>query len=86
MLVIISEPGQTMSNVDSLADQARDAKRAFGETVTDVRAKGEELAGHAQDAFTALRGALDDSIRTRPYTTLMMAAAAGFMYAVLRRR
>jgi ElaB/YqjD/DUF883 family membrane-anchored ribosome-binding protein len=75
-----------MSSVETPGATARDAKRAIDETVSDVRAKGEEVAERAQDALGTLRKMLDDSIRKRPYTTLMMAGAAGFLYAVLRRR
>jgi ElaB/YqjD/DUF883 family membrane-anchored ribosome-binding protein len=75
-----------MSSVETVGASARDAKRAIDETVSDVRAKGEEVAERAHDALGTLREIVDESIRTRPYTTLMMAGAAGFLYAVLRRR
>jgi ElaB/YqjD/DUF883 family membrane-anchored ribosome-binding protein len=74
-----------MSNVETLGASAQDAKRAVEETVTDLRDKGEEAADRALETFGTLRDMLDDSIRKRPYTTMAMAAAAGFLYAVMRR-
>jgi len=39
----------------------------------------------ARDVWSALGDALQDSIRTRPYTTLAGAAFVGFLYGALRR-
>jgi ElaB/YqjD/DUF883 family membrane-anchored ribosome-binding protein len=75
-----------MSSVEMLGNSAREAKRAVDETMSDLRDKGEEASERALETFGTLRDVLDDSIRKRPYTTLMAAAAAGFLYAVLRRK
>jgi ElaB/YqjD/DUF883 family membrane-anchored ribosome-binding protein len=75
-----------MSSADTFATSARDATRKGEDAMDNLRAKGGEVAEHAQDVVDTLKGALDDAIRTRPYTTLLAAGAVGFLCAVLRHR
>ena len=75
-----------MSTDDAFTATARDARRNVESAVDNLRAKGGEVAEQAQDVLDTLKGALDDAIRTRPYTTLLAAGAVGFLCAVLRHR
>ena len=75
-----------MSSMSAATETVRETADKVGETIADLQAQGREVAEQAQDLFGSLKTALDDSIRTRPYTTLIAAAALGFLYAALRRR
>ena len=75
-----------MSSVESFTSAVRDAKTGVEDAVSDVREKSQEAAERAQDAWSALTEALQESIRTRPYTTLAVAGLAGFLYGAMRRR
>ena len=75
-----------MSSMSAATETVRETANKVGETIADLQAQGREVAGQAQDLFGSLKAALDNSIRTRPYTTLIAAAAVGFLYAALRRR
>ena len=75
-----------MSNVETFGTSAREAKRNVEDAIDGLKAKGGEVAEQAQDVLDMLKGALDDAIRTRPYTTLLAAGAVGFLCAVLRHR
>lgn len=75
-----------MSSDDALTATARDARRNLENAVDSLTAKGGEVAEQAQDVLEMLKGALDDAIRARPYTTLLAAGAVGFLCAVLRHR
>ena len=75
-----------MSSDDTLTATARDARRNVESAMDSLRAKGGEVTAQVQDVGDMLKGALDDAIRTRPYTTLLAAGAVGFLCAVLRHR
>ncbi len=75
-----------MSSLDTAGAATRNVARKAADAVGDLRTKGEEAADYARDIGSTLKGALDDAVRTRPYTTLMAAGAVGFLYALLRRR
>ncbi len=70
----------------SIGDGPAAAARKAADTFDDLKARTGEEAERAKDAALSLKDALDDCIRTRPYTTLIAAGALGFLYAVLRRR
>lgn len=74
-----------MSNTDTLTEATRDAAASVAGKISDLQQKGQDAAERAKDVGTSLKDALDESIRTRPYTTLLAAAALGFLYAVARR-
>jgi ElaB/YqjD/DUF883 family membrane-anchored ribosome-binding protein len=75
-----------MSSPSSATDTLRETANKVGDTIADLQAQGQEVAEQAQDLFGSLKAAIDVSIRTRPYTTLIVAAAVGFIYAAVRRR
>lgn len=68
------------------ASMARDAKAEFDEAVAEIGEKGREAVDGIRDAGTSLAEALDEAIRTRPYTTLAVAGFIGFLYGAMRRR
>jgi ElaB/YqjD/DUF883 family membrane-anchored ribosome-binding protein len=70
---------------DTVTAAVRDAKANFDETVDDLSQKGREAIAGAKDAWSTLGGALQNSIRTRPYTTLAVAGFIGFLYGATRR-
>lgn len=64
----------------------RDAKAGLDNVVEDVSQKGREAMRSAREVRDTLADALLDAVRTRPYTTLALAAFVGFAYGALRRR
>jgi ElaB/YqjD/DUF883 family membrane-anchored ribosome-binding protein len=82
-----SRSGQAAAeSADTIAAAVRDAKANFDETVDDLGQKGRQAVQGAKDVWSALGDALQNSIRTRPYTTLAMAGFIGFLYGATRRR
>jgi ElaB/YqjD/DUF883 family membrane-anchored ribosome-binding protein len=71
---------------DTVAEAVRDVKANLDERVEDLSQKGREAVQGAKDAWSALGDALQNSIRTRPYTTLAVAGFIGFLYGAMRRR
>ena len=72
-------------SADTITAAVRDAKANFDETVDDLSQKGREAVQGAKDVWSALGNALQNSIRTRPYTTLAVAGFIGFIYGATRR-
>jgi ElaB/YqjD/DUF883 family membrane-anchored ribosome-binding protein len=66
-----------MSQVDTAVERAR---ASAGSVISDAKARGKD----AVDAFTEVSDrmgdALDESLRTRPYATLVIAAGIGFLF------
>ena len=75
-----------MSSMSAATETVRETANKVEETVADVQVQRREAAEQAQDLLGSLKVALDDSIRTRPYTTLIAVGVLGFLYAALRRR
>lgn len=63
-----------------------DAKAGFDSVVDDVSQKGREAMRSARDVRDTFADAVLDAVRTRPYTTLALAALVGFAYGAMRRR
>jgi ElaB/YqjD/DUF883 family membrane-anchored ribosome-binding protein len=61
------------------------ARAGVDEVVAKVETKGAEAADALRDFSRNLTGAIDRSLEQRPYTTLAMALAAGFLLGVTRR-
>jgi hypothetical protein len=66
-------------------DTVRAAEKTVFDTADEMKAAGREAAGRTKEVGRSLKYALDESIRVRPYTTLIAAGLVGFAYAVLRR-
>ena len=70
---------------DTITEAVRDVKANFDERVDDLSRKGREAVQGAKDVWSGLGDALQNSIRTRPYTTLAVAGFVGFLYGATRR-
>ena len=64
----------------------RHAKAGFDSAVDDVSQKGREAMRSAREVRDTFADALLDAVQKRPYTTLALAALAGFAYGAMRRR
>ncbi len=62
------------------------ARGTVGDVVSDAQDKGREAAGAVRDVSDNFVGALDDSIKKRPYATLALVAAIGFLFGATWRR
>lgn len=54
--------------------------------VSDAQAKGQEAVGALRDVSDHFVEAIDQSIKERPYATLAIAAAIGFLFGATWRR
>jgi ElaB/YqjD/DUF883 family membrane-anchored ribosome-binding protein len=86
----MAEPSRTVprgaeTTPDTITEAVRDVKANFDEKVDDLSRKGRDAVESAKDAWSALGDALQNSIRTRPYTTLAVAGFIGFVYGATRR-
>jgi len=64
----------------------RHAKSGVSEAVSEAQDKGQEAAKAVRDVSDYFVEALDDSIKTRPYTTLALAAGLAFLFGAAWRR
>jgi ElaB/YqjD/DUF883 family membrane-anchored ribosome-binding protein len=81
-----------------LAEQVRDILAARGQkawqramsglddVVAQTRSTAGDATGAVRDVSDRFTDAIDDSLKERPYTTLAIAAALGFLFGVTRRR
>lgn len=81
-----------------LAEQVRDiianrgnaawqrAKSGADDVMSDAQAAGEEAVAALREVSDHFAGAVDESIKTRPYTTLALAAGIGFLLGTIWRR
>jgi ElaB/YqjD/DUF883 family membrane-anchored ribosome-binding protein len=54
--------------------------------ISDAQGKGAEAVGAVRDVGDAFGEAIDQSLKRRPYTTLALAAAIGFIFGASWRR
>ena len=75
----------------------RDTKASLEDAIADAGEKGQQALNYAgkkgQEAMDNVRGvgdtlavAIEESVKTRPYTTLALAVAAGFLLGATWRR
>jgi ElaB/YqjD/DUF883 family membrane-anchored ribosome-binding protein len=64
----------------------RHAKAGVNEAVSEAQDKGQEAAKAVREISDHFVGALDESIKTRPYTTLALAAGLAFLFGAAWRR
>ena len=88
----MTKAGMQTSDIGSAASDIADdisstARRATGnENMSDtISRQGRDAAENAQAVAGNLRAAVDKSIQEQPMTTLIMAAAAGFLVGALWR-
>jgi len=66
------------------------AKSSVDDVMSDARDKGRDAAGAAAGAMRDVSDnfvdAIDDSLKTRPYTTLAIVAGLGFLFGATWRR
>jgi ElaB/YqjD/DUF883 family membrane-anchored ribosome-binding protein len=61
------------------------AKSNIDGVISDVENKGMEAVDAVREASDHVVEAIDESIKTRPYTTLAIAFGLGFLFGVTRR-
>jgi ElaB/YqjD/DUF883 family membrane-anchored ribosome-binding protein len=62
------------------------AKSNIDGVLSDAKAKGGEAVDAVRDVSDNMVDAIDESLRKRPYTTLMLAVALGFAFGATWRR
>jgi ElaB/YqjD/DUF883 family membrane-anchored ribosome-binding protein len=62
------------------------AKSRVDDAMADAQETGREAVDAMRDVSDNFVGAIDDSLKQRPYTTLAIAAGLGFLFGVLWRR
>jgi ElaB/YqjD/DUF883 family membrane-anchored ribosome-binding protein len=62
------------------------AKSSVDEVVTDAQGKGHEAASAVREVADHFVEAMDESIKTRPYTTLALVAGVAFLFGATWRR
>ena len=77
-----SNPSSTIASAaENAAERVSDVQVAATERVAEVIDRGKAVAQEARDSWAEL----DRAVRERPYAALAIAAAAGFLYAAVRR-
>jgi ElaB/YqjD/DUF883 family membrane-anchored ribosome-binding protein len=64
----------------------RRAKSSMDEAVADAQGKGREAASAVREVSDNFVEAIDESIKTRPYTTLALVAGLAFLFGATWRR
>jgi ElaB/YqjD/DUF883 family membrane-anchored ribosome-binding protein len=64
----------------------RKAKDNVGGVASDIQDKAMEGVGAVREVGDNMVDAIDESIKTRPYTTLAIAAGIGFLFGAIWRR
>lgn len=64
----------------------RRARASVDGVVSDAQDKGREAAGAVRDVSDNFVDAIDESIKNRPYATLALVAALGFLFGATWRR
>ena len=62
------------------------ARSGVDEAVADVEDRGRDAVDAVREVGDNLVGAIDESLKHRPYTTLALAAAIGFLFGATWRR
>jgi ElaB/YqjD/DUF883 family membrane-anchored ribosome-binding protein len=61
------------------------AKSNLGDVVSDAGSRGQEAVDAVREVSDNLVGAIDESLKKRPYTTLAIAVGIGFLLGITRR-
>jgi ElaB/YqjD/DUF883 family membrane-anchored ribosome-binding protein len=81
---LAAQVGDIASNTGSAA--WRRARSSVDGVVSDAQDKGREAVGAVRDVSDNFVQAIDESIAKRPYTTLALVAAVGFLFGATWRR
>jgi ElaB/YqjD/DUF883 family membrane-anchored ribosome-binding protein len=79
---------QQLANIVSAkGDKAwRRARTNVEGVMSDAQDAGKEAVGAVREVGDNVVGAIDESLKTRPYTTLALAAGIGFLFGATWRR
>jgi ElaB/YqjD/DUF883 family membrane-anchored ribosome-binding protein len=64
----------------------RHARSGVDEAIADVEDRGRDAIDAVREAGDNLAGAIDESLKQRPYTTLALALGIGFLFGASWRR
>jgi ElaB/YqjD/DUF883 family membrane-anchored ribosome-binding protein len=78
--------GDIQADLQALRDDVTRAKSNVEGVVSDVSAKGQEAVDAVQEVGDRMADVIDESLRTRPYTTLAVALGIGFLFGAMWRR
>ena len=81
---LAEQVGDILSSKGSAAWQR--AKTSVDGVLADAQDKGRDAAGAVREVSDNFVGAIDDSLKTRPYTTLAIVAGLGFLFGATWRR
>jgi ElaB/YqjD/DUF883 family membrane-anchored ribosome-binding protein len=81
---LAEQVGDILANTGNAA--WRRAKTSVDGVVSDAQDKGREAVGAMREVSDNLVGAIDDSIKERPYATLAIVAGLGFLVGATWRR
>ena len=62
------------------------AKSSVDDVIADAQNKGRDAATAVREVSDHFAGALDESLKTRPYTTLALVAGLAFLFGATWRR
>jgi ElaB/YqjD/DUF883 family membrane-anchored ribosome-binding protein len=81
---LAEQVGDIFANKGNAAWQR--AKSSVDGVVADAQDKGREAAGAVRDVSDNFAGAIDDSLKNRPYTTLAIVAGLAFLFGATWRK
>ncbi len=81
---LAEQVGDILSNKGNAAWQR--AKSSVDDVVADAQDKGRDAADAMREVSDNLVGAIDESLKKRPYTTLAIVAGLGFLFGATWRR
>jgi ElaB/YqjD/DUF883 family membrane-anchored ribosome-binding protein len=81
---LAEQVGEILSDKGGAAWQR--ARSSVDDAVAGAQDKGREAANAVRDVSDNFVGAIDESIATRPYTTLAIVAAVGFLFGATWKR
>jgi ElaB/YqjD/DUF883 family membrane-anchored ribosome-binding protein len=64
----------------------RHARSGMDEAIADVEGRGHDAIDAMREVGDNLAGAIDESLKQRPYTTLALALGIGFLFGATWRR
>ena len=83
-LPLAEQVGSIVSGTGNAAWQR--AKSSVDGVMSDAGVKGREAVGAVREVSDNVVEAIDESLKTRPYTTLALVAGLGFLFGAIWRR
>ena len=72
-----------MAQLDTTVERVRSRAQS---AIDDAKATGKDTVDAFREVSETMGDALDESLRTRPYATLAIAAGIGFLFGAVWRR